>query len=859
MDVLVVFLLVAAFTACGRGNQSYEYEYSLPYYAEPTLPIIPAPEPNISHVVTPAPFHVEIPMPPPATAAVSLSHLRGPVIGASAGYQHSFAIMYDGSLWAWGANDRGQLGYGSTAWWSYNPVKIMENVVTVSTGSYWGGGRSYAITDDNTLWTWGGPHQLGSGAVQYSPVKFMDNVIDIARGNGHSMAVTADGGLWVWGSNYSGQLGYGGLREYQPYPIRIMEDVAAVAAGRSSMVIKTDGSLWIWGDTSDSHIADRTNNRYGIVERPMHLMDNVTAVATGGRYGAQSLAITTDGRVWMWGGDTHHGAVNTNPPTAMDIPGKVIAIAAGPGESWAVTEDGNLWAWATAEGARFIWNIACPSDWLDEFVATYGEPQTAEENAAFSEFMWAGVRAQSEAAVIPSIIKENVVAISNGISHEFVITADGNLWARGSNHLAHLGDGTLEWRADFVNITEIDRDLICPSPEPPEWWRPWAVIPPSTPGDFHPRPPVTNLHVPHPLPNPVTAIAAGDRNSYAILSDGSLWAWGSGWAVGNGTTQRRVYTPTRILESVVAVTAGGVHAMALTDDGVLWAWGWNSAGQIGDGTTTNCYSPVRVLDNVISISAGDHHSMAVTADGRLWTWGSNWDGQLGDGTKENRHSPIEIMNGVVAVAAGDRHSLAIRNDGSLWSWGRCVGQLSSHQDHLSAGQFHLYPVHIMDNVIAVSAGPFHSMAITAYGDLWGWGDNWYGQLGIDSYTIHGEPIKIKSNVIYVTATGYFVSGGHTMAITSDGNLWAWGSGFLLGDGTRSVFRQPPTIIKNDIAAVASNEHTMIITSDGHLWAWSGDNYWGVLAGVYGYVPASAGGVGANPVTSHIPVQITAPY
>ena len=130
------------------------------------------------------------------------------------------------------------------------------------------------------------------------------------------------------------------------------------------------------------------------------------------------------------------------------------------------------------------------------------------------------------------------------------------------------------------------------------------------------------------------------------------------------------------------------------------------------------------------ISAGHHHSLAVKSDGSLWAWGHNYFGQLGDGTTSERHGPVKIGsdNDWVMVSAGGYHSLAVKSDGSLWAWGwNYYGQLGN-----SGFPFSEYsPVRIgFDNDwVMVSAGVYHSLAVKSDGSLWAWGRNNWGQLG----------------------------------------------------------------------------------------------------------------------------------
>jgi len=311
----------------------------------------------------------------------------------------------------------------------------------------------------------------------------------------------------------------------------------------------------------------------------------------------------------------------------------------------------------------------------------------------------------------------------------------------------------------------------------------------------------------------VIPITAGGAHSLAIMSDGTLWAWG--WneygQLGDGTATDR-HRPVQVLTDVVSVTAGVYHSLAIRSDGTLWAWGRNEYGQLGDGTATDRHKPVQVLTDVISVSSRRHHSLAIKSDGTLWVWGWNEYGQVGDGTATDRHRPVQVLTDVVTVAAGGYHSLAMRSDGTLWAWGQNeYGQVS---DGTTTDR--LRPAQILTDVVSVVAGWYHSLAIRSDGTLWAWGRNEYGQLGDGTATDRHRPLQILTDVITVAA-----GGGNSLAISNDGTLWSWGWNEYgqVGDGT-TIPRLSPVQVSIDIASVvAGYRHSLAISSDGTLWAW----------------------------------------
>ena len=226
------------------------------------------------------------------------------VVAGAVGTFHSLFVTTDGTLWAMGWNYEGQLGNGMyTAYHIPNPtpISVASNVVAVAAGEDF----SLFVTTDGTLWAMGDNDcgQLGNGTFSTTnlPVSVTSNVVTVAVGEAHSLFVKTDGTLWAMGLNNYGQLGSSanvGTDNPNNTPISVASNVVAVAGGHwHSLFVTSDGRLWAMGDNEYGQLG---NSTYTTAPNPtpVSVASNVVAVAAGMVY---SLFVKMDGTLWAMG------------------------------------------------------------------------------------------------------------------------------------------------------------------------------------------------------------------------------------------------------------------------------------------------------------------------------------------------------------------------------------------------------------------------------------------------------------------------------------------------------------------------------------------------------------------------------
>ena len=265
-----------------------------------------------------------------------------------------------------------------------------------------------------------------------------------------------------------------------------------------------------------------------------------------------------------------------------------------------------------------------------------------------------------------------------------------------------------------------------------------------------------------------TSLRGSPTHFCGVAVDKSIWCWGingladtTGTNAGSTTPQQLGSTRTWTL-----VAPGYAHNCAIASDGLTYCWGDNSAGQLGDRTTTRRFAPAPIYGGYqfSTITSGSYHSCGL-ASGAAYCWGSNTSGQLGNGTTANSLSPTAVSGGLTfqSIGAGEALTCALTTDGKAYCWGT-ISAATPQQLTPKA-----YPTAPTFTQLAV--GGAHACALTADGTAYCWGNNSGGQLGDSTTTNRADPVPVAGGMKFKSiSAGY----EHTCAQTLDGSVACWG-------------------------------------------------------------------------------------
>ena len=356
----------------------------------------------------------------------------------------------------------------------------------------------------------------------------------------------------------------------------------------------------------------------------------------------------------------------------------------------------------------------------------------------------------------------------------------------------------------------------------------------------------------------LSRLGAGANYSGIVQFDGSLLMWGNNrdGRLGKKTDEeggsRMELTPELILKKDAKFISlnkayHGFTAL-IKKDGSLWTTGDNNEGQLGDGTTNNRSNFKKILDNVAYVSLGLNYGMAVKEDGSLWAWGDNYFGQFCDGTKNSSLTPTKVMDGVKTVHAGYAHTAIVKTDGSVLTCGdNREGQLGNGSTSgLEGGVADPQPIVFRDEndndkiipIKQVAPGEKSTLFLLEDGSLRFAGAQHLGDscLGSDFLSTL-IPVEIAKNVRLARKAYDF-----TVFVTNDNDL------YICGYGHQYCHDDKCKVLENVDDVQIGIEHSLALTLDGTLWAWGSNGTGECGLGFYGDVVK-------NPTQVKLPIPV----
>ena len=626
-----------------------------------------------------------------------------------------------------------------------------------------------------------------------------------------------------------------------------------VANGSFTLALKSDGTVWGWGLAGDHQLGnlkvtgDTQNTPYKIEIKEngkLSPLTNIKHIAVGD---AHALAVNGDGRVYAWGlnrnGQLGSGykITGSNPAyvlTAANTPLENIKyVAAGNFSSYAISADGKIYSW----GSNIYGQLGN---------GQYGGNEI-ENNGYDSDVVYATeISVDADGNDFSNIIK-----IAAGISHVLALKNDGNLYVWGTN-------------SDSLLVSTSTEDVL-PLPSKMELSVDGQVLDVAAGGG-------TN-----------SSGSSGDEgkqqlrfHSMILTNTGSVYVWGHNEENTLGKDDNNNSSEIEKLESiknVISINAARYNSSAITSDGKVYTWGRNDEGQIGNvnvasrtnepmnvmAGATNSEDEESSLENIVAIAIGANHMTALRLDGKVYSWGTDMLGQLGDGRNGYEYEKVDlpVLTGTAAsnslimdhvkVVSADTNEIAgeyessesmpeiititdaqkvkieipeikkyyksgfnlIENDQkfditsatifsssnekiagvsadtveinwetvspvSLENGGeRGIVEIKAENE----GFYGILKVHVKApnefTTPMIASGENFTIALKSDGSVWAWGDNTYGQLGNGNFESSQGPIPVlavdatkKLSGVFKIAAGKY----HALAMTSDGAVLAWG-------------------------------------------------------------------------------------
>lgn len=626
------------------------------------------------------------------------------------------------------------------------------------------------------------------------------SVNTISVGENHSLVIKSDMSLWAAGDNSKGQLGLGSDKA-SSVGEKVMDNIVFAEANDDvSFAIDKNGALYGWGDNTSGQVDPGTAEAY--IYKPKKLRDNVEEVSAGDTH---TVALLKDGSVVGWGSNDYGElgfSSNGRKNQETKLTDNASDIAAGDGFTLIVTKNGEV--------------FACGSN-------DSGQLGTGSYRDTFS---------------LEKVISSGAAEVEAGNKHSVVLMADGTVKTTGANDNGQLGTDDYSTGNSFENTKIRDASAVFAGGNSTGALSSSGVLYTWGDNDFgqlH-NGKTEDVYIPEQITSGVVSVTFGEHHSLMLKNSGKVSSAGSGVYGELFAAQNTIISKPEYIDSkITSYSAGYDHAAAIDEKGALYTWGCNDKGQLGLGDYTNRSNPTKVKlnDKAEYVWCGKKVTIVQTSDKKVYVFGDNSNFMLGFSQRSsvfNKPTENEYLSdmGISQIEFGDEFTIALIGD-AVWGWGRnSAGRLTSLSSTVKYPQQLDVPYHITK----IAAGNNHCLAMTSGGELYGWGSNTSKQLGVDTDTRQViEPVLIelkdkKDSVLSVSDIA--AAGSHSMIVTTDGDVYAWGENGSGQLGVDSSRLRTPTRVNYFVSTIfTSTNFSAVIDSNDELTL-SGSNTYGVL-------------------------------
>ncbi len=764
------------------------------------------------------------------------------------GENFTISLKANGTVWAYGLNDKGQLGIGSTDN-SNIPVPVLDeqgkelkDFIEIEVGDASG----IAVDKYGSVYTWGvnsyakNTTNEETGVTTSSvvtenqlfatKVEGLNNIVKVEAYNNNFYVIDNVGNLYVWGKDFSKLtaiplavpvidiaqdiiLGENGLVYYvkdASKPIDYLSNICEIEAGDDHyLFVNTDGYACSLGKNDYGQLGDGSTTERTVpvlVKTETGYLQNVANISAGSK---ASMAVTFDGEVYSFGQnnnsklgiDSASSNIAVKVTNTQDLEGNALEL-----EQFEVVETGKNHS-SIMDKNGFVYNCG---------FNTQGQLGT-EDNVNRTIFTKIGT--------IGITLRPEFVTVVKGNTQDFCIIPSNsfNLKTDISYNASIETKETNEKEATIAEISGVDNSEVTNTKKYIENYR-------------------------------LTGNKIGRTLITAKTADSSKNIWVN--VVNNENAK-----------ASAKVVNGKGFSVALKADGTVWSWGANNNGQLGLGTTENKNEPhqVEVEEEIIDISAGEGHTLLLGKSGKVYSFGLNSNGQLGTGNLAIYKAPVDINLGNIAkVIAKNNTSFAITEEGKVYAWGNGYTKLpqlleiernvvdiglnyyladdgivrnlnSNTAIMLSLNETLPSELPVIENerIVQISEGIDNILMLAESGRVYSYGTNTYGQLGDGSLVskLSGITTAVKTGEHNILENVKEVSAGdrYGVAVTTDGKVYVFGInetkqlGFdnIVEDG--GIQESHYAILKEDVTNIervtAGHLHTSVYKQDGNVYTW----------------------------------------